>query len=204
MSKKNKSKASKRLVRLRQNLPPEERDDLSLALEAICAPVLSEYIDDAKGIDMVGRRLLYQLGMISWNAALTGSKSFDIYASLSQKLSKEERNLLLSEVDGLMERKKRQFPQIRTTIKEILFVPRNGIPQVKAKPGPVIPAPPEPEKREWTADEIRALRKRLGLTQVKFGELLNVNAWQVSAWETGRSVPADSHKPLLDGLISNK
>ena len=37
---------------------------LSAALERLCAPVLPEYIDDSNGLDLIGRRIVYQMRFI--------------------------------------------------------------------------------------------------------------------------------------------
>jgi putative zinc finger/helix-turn-helix YgiT family protein len=53
--------------------------------------------------------------------------------------------------------------------------------------------------------EIRDLRKRLGLTQRQFGELLQVGEKTATRWETGRGRPSRSLNVLLcalrDGLL---
>lgn len=41
-----------------------------------------------------------------------------------------------------------------------------------------------------TADEIRALRARLGLTQVEFAHALGVTPATVSRWENGTAAPS--------------
>jgi putative zinc finger/helix-turn-helix YgiT family protein len=54
-------------------------------------------------------------------------------------------------------------------------------------------------------DEIRKLRKALGLTQRQFGELLQVGEKTSTRWETGRGRPSRSLNVLLcalrDGLL---
>ena len=42
-----------------------------------------------------------------------------------------------------------------------------------------------------TPDEIRALRKRVGLTQSDFGEVLGVSQIAVSGWERGDRTPGE-------------
>lgn len=43
----------------------------------LCADVLPEYVDDSNGVDLVGRGILWQIGMIAWNIAVTGRKEID-------------------------------------------------------------------------------------------------------------------------------
>ena len=54
-------------------------------------------------------------------------------------------------------------------------------------------------------NEIRQLRKELGLTQLQFGELLQVGEKTATRWETGRGRPSRSLNVLLcalrDGLL---
>ncbi|MDQ3199589.1 MAG: helix-turn-helix domain-containing protein [Verrucomicrobiota bacterium] len=52
--------------------------------------------------------------------------------------------------------------------------------------------------------EIRALRKSLGLTQVAFGELLQVGEKTATRWETGRGRPSRSLNVLLCALRDGK
>ena len=40
------------------------------ALMDLCADVLPEYVDDSRGIDLVGRNILWRMGMVAWNIAL--------------------------------------------------------------------------------------------------------------------------------------
>ena len=50
------------------------------------------------------------------------------------------------------------------------------------------------------ADEIKQLRKRLGLSQAKFGRVLGVHAMTVSRWERGKVEPDGATAQLLDVL----
>ena len=66
-------KAAKRKAKLRARKRQMNADRigqatrLSSALERLCAPILPEYIDDSNGLDLIGRRIVYQMGMIAWN-----------------------------------------------------------------------------------------------------------------------------------------
>ena len=48
-----------------------------------------------------------------------------------------------------------------------------------------------------SADEIRALRERFGLTQSELARLLHVGANTISRWESGRNVQTDAMEMLL-------
>lgn len=56
----------------------------------------------------------------------------------------------------------------------------------------------------WTADRIRTLRRRLGLTQEGFARRLNVTLDSVRRWEQGRSKPSPMAEHLLDVLEAAK
>ena len=53
---------------------------------------------------------------------------------------------------------------------------------------------------EWTPEAIRDFRKQLGLSQVKFAEMLGVRQATLSAWETGAHTPLGMGQRLLDCL----
>jgi DNA-binding transcriptional regulator YiaG len=49
----------------------------------------------------------------------------------------------------------------------------------------------------WDADAVRALRRRLGLTQAELAERLGTRQQTVSEWETGASRPRGMSQRLL-------
>ena len=53
-----------------------------------------------------------------------------------------------------------------------------------------------------TGYEILALRKRLAMTQVSFGEKIGVPARKVSAWEHDRSRPNETEAAKIRELVS--
>lgn len=53
------------------------------------------------------------------------------------------------------------------------------------------------EEGEWGAEQIRALRKHLGVTQDGLAEELNVRQQTVSEWETGQYRPRGASEKLL-------
>ena len=48
-----------------------------------------------------------------------------------------------------------------------------------------------------SADEIRAIRERFGLTQSQFARLLRLGANTISRWESGRNVQTEAMEMLL-------
>lgn len=52
------------------------------------------------------------------------------------------------------------------------------------------------------AEEIRALRKRLGMSQEEFAQLMGVTVATVSNWERGRNPISRTRIPLLERLAS--
>ena len=53
------------------------------------------------------------------------------------------------------------------------------------------------KKRQWTKEEIRALRQHLKLTQAKLAEELGTRQQTISEWETGMYQPRGASATLL-------
>lgn len=53
---------------------------------------------------------------------------------------------------------------------------------------------------EWTKEEIRTLRRRLGWTQADLARRLNLSSLLVDHWEEGAQVPTDSVQQQLEFL----
>ena len=53
------------------------------------------------------------------------------------------------------------------------------------------------KKRQWSKDEIRALRQHLNLTQVKLAEELGTRQQTISEWEKGMYRPRGASATLL-------
>ena len=51
--------------------------------------------------------------------------------------------------------------------------------------------------REWDAEVVRRLRKRLGVTQAELANRLGTRQQTVSEWETGHSAPRRMSQRLL-------
>jgi transcriptional regulator with XRE-family HTH domain len=54
-----------------------------------------------------------------------------------------------------------------------------------------------------TADDIKALRKELGITQRALSEALKVDVADVRAWETGDAFPTKAHCEAMARLRTN-
>jgi DNA-binding transcriptional regulator YiaG len=52
----------------------------------------------------------------------------------------------------------------------------------------------------WNAERVRALRKRLGLSQAEMARWLGVRQATVSEWETGRYEPRSTRLRMLELL----
>lgn len=55
----------------------------------------------------------------------------------------------------------------------------------------------EKKKRQWTKEEVRALRQHLNLTQVKLAEELGTRQQTISEWENGMYRPRGASATLL-------
>ena len=53
------------------------------------------------------------------------------------------------------------------------------------------------EKRQWSKEEVRALRQHLNLTQVKLAEELGTRQQTISEWEKGMYRPRGASATLL-------
>ena len=51
--------------------------------------------------------------------------------------------------------------------------------------------------REWSAEEVRALRMHLGLTQDEFSDHLGTRQQTISEWEVGKHRPRGASRVLL-------
>ncbi len=147
---------------------------------------MPEYIDDANGPDLVGRRIAWQIGRIAWDVAVTGRKELIAEALHHTRMNADEQLMIQNEIAGLIKRKYAEFPKFCTAIRDFSISIIDGVPRIKARPGETFPALPpsafeEPRNgqetaRELTPESILSLRKSMNLTQVKFGELIGVSS----------------------------
>jgi len=57
-----------------------------------------------------------------------------------------------------------------------------------------------PDVKVFTSDEIKALRKKLGYSQVFFANILGVSSRTVEDWESGKNTPCGSSSRMLEVL----
>ncbi len=57
--------------------------------------------------------------------------------------------------------------------------------------------------REWSPEEVRALRLHLGLTQDEFSEHLGTRQQTVSEWEVGKHRPRGASRMLLSVIAES-
>jgi len=101
-------KAARRKARLKAKkvLAEQHRHQLcgriAAALLELCADSLPEYIDDSKGIDLVGRTILWRMGMTAWNLAVSGKKEIDDDAIKQTKLGAESEEIVRKEINNLI------------------------------------------------------------------------------------------------------
>ena len=166
---------------------------IAAALTDLCADVLPEYVDDSKGTDLVGRDIVWRMGMVAWNIAVTGRKEIDDSSVDEMRVDAESKKIVRDEINGLVRRKYEKYPELRTAIANISAVADICGAKLKVALGDTFPAMPIPdfdEKPEpLTPDQILRKRKGLKLSQVKFAAALGVSVKTVSAWEHGKAVP---------------
>ena len=100
-------KAAKRKAKLKAKRVHQEQlrrqlnDRISVALTDLCADILPEYIDDSKEIDLVGRDILWRMGMVAWNIAVTGRKEIDDSSVDEMRVDAESKKMVRDEINGL-------------------------------------------------------------------------------------------------------
>lgn len=178
------------------------------ALVDLCADVLPEYVDDSKGPDLVGRNILWRMGMVAWNLAVTGRKEIDDSSVDAMKLDAESRMLVRAEINGLVRKKYEKYPELRTAIKDVAAVAVAGGVKLKVTLGDTFPALPIPDFSDRTApltpEQILTKRKGLKLSQVRFATLLGVSVRKVAAWEHGKAVPTEAELEKINSFTPEK
>ena len=207
-----KSKAEKRKAKLRarkQQIALSEQSlstRLSCALEKLCEPVMPEYVDDSKGTDLVGRNILWRMGMVAWNIAVTGRKEIDDSSIDEMRVDAESKKMVRDEINGLVRKKYEKYPELRTAITDVSAVAVAGGAKLKVSLGDTFPAMPIPDFEEkpepLTPDQILTKRKGLKLSQVKFAATLGVSVKKVSAWEHGKAVPNEAEMEKIEHITA--
>ena len=195
-------KAARRKAKLKARKAHAELNRLHLAgrvagaLMDLCADVLPEYVDDSQGPDLVGRDILWRMGMVAWNIAVSGRKEIDDSSVGQMKLDAESQKMVRDEINGLVRKKYEKYPELRTAISDVAAVAVAGGAKLKVSLGDTFPAMPIPDLSDKpeppTPEQILTKRKGLGLSQVKFAAALGVSVKKVSAWEHGKAVPSET------------
>ena len=140
-----------------EQLRHQQHVRIAAALTNLCADVLPEYIDDSKGIDLVGRNILWRMGMVAWrrmgmvawNIAVTGRKEIDDSSVDEMRVDAESKMLVRAEINGLVRRKYEKYPELRTAITDVAAVAVAGGAKLKVSLGDTFPAMPIPEVSAW-------------------------------------------------------
>ena len=174
------------------------------ALMDLCADVLPEYVDDSRGIDLVGRNILWRMGMVAWNIAVTGRKEIDDSSVDAMRVDAESRMLVRAEINGLVRKKYEKYPELRTAISDVAAVAVAGGAKLKVSLGDTFPALPIPDFSDRTVpltpEQILTKRKGLKLSQVRFATLLGVSVRKVAAWEHGKDTPDEAEMEKINAL----
>ena len=207
-------KAAKRKAKLKakrvhaEQLRHQQQVRIAAALMDLCADVLPEYIDDSKGPDLVGRNILWRMGMIAWNIAVTGRKEIDDSSIDEMRVDAESKKMVRDEINGLVRRKYEKYPELRTAITDVSAVAVAGGAKLKVSLGDLFPAMPIPDFSDkpepLTPEQILTKRKDLGLSQVKFAAALGVSVKKVSAWEHGKAEPSEDEIEKIAALFREK
>lgn len=152
----------KRKAKLEKRRKAEERkiqqqtEILIRELTELCAPLLPEYTDDTRGLDLAGRTILYRLGQIAWNSEISQDLSFDDYAQNFNSLDEASREMIQKDVVRLQERKRLLFSQSALGIRNVSVVLRNGNPVLKLIPQELAHVSMEPTPELCLADKFMA------------------------------------------------
>ena len=187
---------AKQKAKLAQAVQQEQAriEHIANAVMEICSPLEPDYIDDNQTIDIKGRLILWRLGMIAWNLALVGHKDIPLGDLDKMSLDEEHRQIVAKSVAQLIRRKYELYPNICFSIENIACPIIAGKPRLKVSIGQQyhdfgIPSYDEDEPKPLAPEAILEIRKKAGLSQVKFAAVLGVSVKKVSAWEHGKAVP---------------
>ena len=175
------------------------------AIMDICSPLAEQYIDPEKTPDVTGWLVLWRIGRIAWNLTLTGRRDISQTDLDKTDLDADNKEILAENISLLIRRKYELYPQIRIKVEKISVVLDWGKPKLKVSLGETykeIPIPKyEDEKPQpLTSEAILDIRKKAGLSQVKFAAALGVSVKKVSAWEHGKAVPDEAETEKIRGI----
>ena len=174
------------------------------AIMDICSPLAEQYIDPEKTPDVNGWLVLWRVGGIAWNLTLTGRRDISQADLDKTGLDADNKEILAENISKLIRRKYELYPQIRIKVEKTNVVLDLGKPKLKVSLGETykeIPIPKyEDEKPQpLTPEAILEIRKKAGLSQVKFAAALGVSVKKVSAWEHGKAVPDEAEMEKIRG-----
>ena len=175
------------------------------AIMDICSPLAEQYIDPEKTPDVTGWLVLWRIGRIAWNLTLTGRRDISQTDLDKTDLDADNKEILAENISKLIRRKYELYPQIRIKVEKISVVLDWGKPKLKVSLGETykeIPIPKyEDEKPQpLTAEAILEIRKKAGLSQVKFAAALGISVKKVSAWEHGKAMPDEVETEKIRGM----
>ena len=203
-------KAAKRKAKLKAKRVHEENVRLQFcarianAIVDLCAEDLPDYVDDSEGIDLSGRHIIWTMGMIAWNIAVTGRQEIAEDAISKMRLDEASQQIVRKEINELVRLKYKRYPELRTAVLHITPVIVGGEATLKVSLGDTFPEMPIPEfddePETLTPEQILAKRKELGLSQAKFAAALGVSVKKVSAWEHGKAVPSEAEAEKINAV----
>ena len=206
-------KAAKRKAKLKakraheENLRLQQNSRIANAIIDLCADDLPDYVDDSKGIDLAGRLIIWQMGMIAWNIAVTGRKEIGENAISKMRLDADSQKIVRDEINKLARLKYKRYPALRTAVTHVTPIIVGGEAKLKVSLGDTFPELPMPDfddaPETLLPEQILTKRKELGLSQVKFAAALGVSVKTVSAWEHGKTVPEDAVLKKIRTLNTN-
>lgn len=161
-------------------------DRVAEAIMDICSPLEEQYIDPEKTPDVTGYLVLWRIGRIAWNLTLRGRRDVSRTELDATDLDADNKELLAENISKLIRRKYEMYPQIRIKVEKISVVLDWGKPRLKVSLGDTykeIPIPKyDDEPKPLTPEDILAIRKKAGLSQVKFATALGVSVKKVCAF----------------------
>ena len=198
---------AKQKAKLAQAIQQEQVriEHIANAVMEICSPLEPDYIDDSQTIDVKGRLILWRLGMIAWNLALVGHKDIPLADLDKMSLDEDHRQIVAKAVAQLIRRKYELYPNIRFSVENIACPIVAGKPRLKVSIGQQyhdfgIPSYEDEKPQPLTPDAIFEIRKKAGLSQVKFAAALGVSVKKVSAWEHGKVTPDEAETEKIRGI----
>ena len=123
-----------------------------------------------------------------------------VFRSETLRLSKREMNKVLVPMRRDVHSLKRKVSQLRKTLPALEQFADRERKQLAQEVVQLTAAPDTVKKSRFSPRLIRALRKRLGLSQRELATLSGVTVGAVHQWETGKFIPKDEKKSVLVAL----